>query len=86
MMKTLEEHKRQIEKARVLALVDAGAEKAGVLCDWCSRLKQESELVKDGTPDTYATFQGLVCPECLKTSRMSLQRAEAEPEPKPSKS
>ena len=78
MMKTLYDHNRQIEKARVLALIDAGAVKAGVACDWCGRLggeKREVELVNDGTPDEYDTFQALVCPECLRTSRMPLQKA-----------
>ena len=80
MMKTLGAHNRQIEKARVLALLDAGAEKAGVLCDGCARAEKETELVKDGKPYPFQTFQWLVCPECLGTSRMPLQGVEAEPE------
>ena len=69
-MKTLGAHNQQIEKARVLALLDAGAAKAGVLCNWCARAEKETELVKDGTNLQDETFQWLVCPECLDRSRM----------------
>ena len=76
MMKTLGAHNRQIEKARVLALVDAGTEKAGVLCDWCGRMeteKREVELVNDGIHEPGETFKFVVCPECLRQSRMDME-------------
>ena len=77
MMKTLGAHNRQIEKARVLALVDAGTEKAGVLCDlvWptVETEKREVELVNDGIQEPGWTFKFVVCPECLRHSRMDME-------------